>query len=80
MKKLVSFGFHAVIMLLLNSMFSVPFEGIASAQTDSVPRLAVSDEKFSSNQPRINSHYIGLVTYLSSRHPKQKSLSLWNRP
>jgi len=45
MKKLVSFGFHAIIILLLNSMFSAPFEGIASAQTDSVPRLAVSDEK-----------------------------------
>ena len=45
MKKLVSFGFHAVIMLLLNIMFSAPFEGIASAQTDSVPRLAVSDEE-----------------------------------
>ncbi|MGO9120201.1 MAG: ankyrin repeat domain-containing protein [Desulfomonilaceae bacterium] len=68
MKKLVSFGFHAVIMLLLNIMFSAPFEGIASAQTDSVPRLAVSDEEIfiEPTQDKLTLYWAGRISFVKT--------------
>ena len=68
MKKLVSFGFHAIIILLLNSMFSAPFEGIASAQTDSVPRLAVSDEKIfiEPTQDKLTLYWAGHISFVKT--------------
>ena len=68
MKKLVSFGFHAVIILLLNSMFSAPFEGIASAQTDSVPRLAVSDEEIfiEPTHDKLTLYWAGRISFVKT--------------
>jgi hypothetical protein len=68
MKKLVSFGFHAVIMLLLNSMLSTPFEGVASAQTGPGPRLAISDEEIfiEPTQDKLTLYWAGRISFVKT--------------
>ncbi len=45
MRKLVNIGISVLLLVFLNSVFSPVFQDVASAQTDSVPGLAVSDEE-----------------------------------
>ncbi len=66
MKKLISFGLQGIIMLLLNSMFSMPFGSIASAQTGSVPGLALSDEQvfIEESQGRLTLYWAGRISFV----------------
>lgn len=75
MKKLVSFGFRAVVILLLHNIFSLPFPGVASAQSDTVPGLAVSDEKIliEEGQDKLTLYWAGRIAFVK---PSQAPISI----
>ncbi len=72
MKKLVRFGFHCIIIFLLNIMFSPSFQGVTSAQTGAVPGLAVSDEEIfiDEGQDKLILYWAGRIAFVKpSRSP-----------
>jgi hypothetical protein len=75
MKKLVSFGFRALLLLLLNNILSLPFQGSASAQTDMVRGLAVSDEEvfIEEGQDKLTLYWAGRIAFVK---PSQAPISV----
>jgi uncharacterized protein len=75
MNKLVSRGFSASIMLLLNSIFLLLFSGIASAQSVSVPGLAVTDEEvfLEETQDKLTLYWAGRIAYVK---PSKEQISV----
>ena len=66
MKKLVRIGIGALVVLLVNNTIPLQSNGIASAQTDSVPGLAVSDEEvyIEEGQDRLTLYWAGRVAFV----------------
>src|SRR4030043_1187835 len=75
MKKLVSFGFRALFILLLHNIISLPFPGVASAQRDMVPGLAVSDEEIiiEESQDKLTLYWAGRIAFVK---PSQAPISV----
>ena len=75
MKKLVGFGFRALLLLLLNNIFSPPFQGVASAQTGMVPGLAVSDEEvfIERGEGKLTLYWAGRIAFVK---PSQAPISV----
>jgi len=75
MKKLVSLGIRALFVLLLNNIFSLPFQGVASAQTDRVPGLAVSGEEIFIEQDhdKLTLYWAGRIAFVK---PSQAPISV----
>jgi hypothetical protein len=75
MKELLSFGFRALLLLLINNIFSLPFQGVASAQTDMVPGLAVSEEKIfiEEDQGKLTLCWAGRINFVK---PSQAPVSV----
>jgi hypothetical protein len=75
MKNLVSFGFRALVILLLNNMLSLAFQGVASAQTDTVPGLAVSSEEIfiEEGQDKLTLYWAARIAFVK---PSQAPISV----
>jgi hypothetical protein len=75
MKRLISFGFRALFILLLNNMLSPAFQGAASAQTDMVPGLAVSDEEIfiEEGQDKLTLYWAGRIAFVK---PSQAPITI----